>query len=255
VLDVLRDLLRRCDFAVEAAPRLRRDVAPEEPAALALAELALERGRHLVFPVRDEGGRELPDLVRLHRVLERRRVEVEEEERDRAAVHGGAVGDGTEVLGEGPPQRLLRLVGVAQPRERDVERLVALPLADVDRDLVVARHVDDAVDDLLQVGDVRVEQLGLGELVERGADLPPRMAVGAGLALAQQPVVLLLEDRDAVGALREGAAREPSEQKRRALKLSLRSPLAHHDVLDRLEVVDGTPVVAVVDVHDPLVAG
>ena len=177
---VVRHLLRRRHLAVEAAARLRRDVAPEEPPPLALAELPLEGGGHAVLPVGHEGLGEPARLLEVHRVLELVRVEVEEEERHRPAVDRGAEGHRPEGVGEGPPQRRLDLVGVAQPREGHVERLVARSPAALDHDLVVARHVHDALDDPLEVGGVGVEEVGLGEVVEGGPRLAPD--VGAGMA-------------------------------------------------------------------------
>ena len=66
--------------------------------------------------------------------------------------------------------------------------------------------------------------------------------------------MLLLEERDAVGALGEGPAGEAAEEEGEPLELPVLAPLAHGEVLDRLEVVDGRGVGAEVEVEDPVVA-
>ena len=251
---VVRHLRRRRHLAVEAAARLRRHVPAEEAPALALPELALEGDPDAVLPVGDEGLGEPARLLDVHRVLELVRVEVEDEERHRPAVHRGAEGHRAERVGEGAPQGRLDLVGVAQPREGHVEGLVARSLAALHHDLVVARHVHDALDDPLEVGGVRVEEVGLREVVEGGPGLAPDVGARDGPAALQETVLLLLEDRDAVGALGEGPAGKAAEQEGDPRELPVLAPLAHGEVLDRLEVVDGRGVRAEVEVEDPVVA-
>ncbi len=253
--DVIGHLLGGGGLAVEAAPRLRGDEAPEQSPPLALSELPLQGFRHPILPLGDEGEGEAADFPGVDRTFEPGRVEVEQQQGHRPAVHRAAEGDGAESLGERPPERLLRLVGVAQPGEGDVEGLVARALSDVDRDLVVPRHVDDAVDDLLEVPNPGIEQLRLGEAVEGGSDLPPGVRAGQGLALPEQPTVLLLQEGDAVGALGEGAPGETAEEKGHPAEGAVGSPLAHPQVFDGLEVVDAGAVVAEVEVDDPVVAG
>jgi hypothetical protein len=247
-------LLRRGHLAVEPAARLRRHVAAEEAPPLPLPELLLEGGGHPVLPVGHERLGQPARLLDVHRVLELVRVEVEDEERHRSAVHRGAEGDRPEGGGERPAQRRLGLVRVAQAREGHVERLVARPAAALDHQLLVARDLDDLLDHALEVGGLRVEEVGLGEVVEGGARLTPAVRARDPAAALEDAVVLLLEQRNAVGALRERSAREAPEQQREAAEPAVLPPLAHGQVLDRLEVVDGGGVRTEVEIQDPVVA-
>ena len=189
----------------------------------------------------------------VHRVLEALGLEVEEQQAHRAAVLGGAEGDRAEGLGVSGAQVLLDPVGVAQPRERDAQGHVAGPAAGVHRDLVVRGHVDDAVDQLLQARGVGIEQLARREAVEQAADLAVGVAVGHRPALGQDPLLLLLQERDVCRLLREGALGEAALQERRRLQSAVRAPLPHNDVVDGLEVVDRRGVVAVVHLDDACV--
>ncbi len=168
-----RHLLGRGRLAVEAAPRLGSHVALEQAAALARAERGLERLGHVVFPGGHQRLGQAARLGRVDGVLELVRVEVEDQQRDRPGVDRGCERDRPEGIRERPAQRRLGLVGVAQPRERHVQRLVAGALADLDDDLLVARDLYDAADHALEVVDARVEQVGLREVVEGGPRLAP----------------------------------------------------------------------------------
>ncbi len=114
--------------------------------------------------------------------------------------------------------------------------------------------MDDALDDPLEVGGVRIEEVRLREVVEGGPGLPPHVRVGDPAAALEEAVLLLLEDRDPVGALGEGPAGEPAEEQGEALQLPVLAPLAQREVLDRLEVVDGRGAGAEVEVQDAVVA-
>jgi hypothetical protein len=253
--DVLGHLLGRRHLAVEAAAALLRDVAAEERPPFALAVGLLQRGRGAVFPGRDQVLGEGADDGGLERVFEPRGVEIVEEQAHRAEVLGGAEGDGAELVRERLGQVLLDPVGVTQPREGDGEGLVPRPLARVHGDLVVAGHVDDAVDDLLQRLDVRVEQLARGEAVEDGADLAVRERIGLRVAVLEQPVELFLQERDLAALLGEGALGQAAHEQRGLHEIAVRSPLPDGDVVDGLEVIDRGRGVAVVDVDDPKVVG
>jgi hypothetical protein len=102
----------------------------------------------------------------------------------------------------------------------------------VHRDLVVSGHVDDAVDDVLQAGGRGVEELALGEAVEEGADLPVDVAVLDVPAVREQPVVLLLQERDVRRLLGEGDLGQPAEEDRRS-RSSPRGPHSRTMTLSR----------------------
>ena len=123
---VVRHLVGRRHLAVEAAARLRRDVAPEQ-APRPRARRTPSRGRRATrsSQLGHERLGQPARLVEVHRVLELVLVEVEDEEGHRPAVHRGAERHRAERVREGAPQRRLDLVGVAQPREGHVEGLVA----------------------------------------------------------------------------------------------------------------------------------
>ena len=250
-----RHLLGRGDLAVEAAARLVGHVAAEQAPPLALAELAVERRGHPVLPGRHQRLGQAARLGRVHRVLERGLVEVEDQERDGPAVDRGREGDRTEGVLERAPQAGLDLVRVAQARERHVECLVSGTPAALHHQLLVACDLHDLLDHALDVVDPGVEEVGLREVVEGGARLTPGVRVRDAAAALEDPVVLLLEQRDAVGALRERTAREAPEQQRQAAQPAVLAPLAHREVLDRLDVVDRRGVGAEIEVQDRAVPG
>ncbi len=182
-------------------------------------------------------------------------VEVEDEQGDHAHVGPGVERDRAEGLAERRLQVLLDAVRVAQVRERHRHRFVALAGAGRHHDLGVARHVDHAIDQRLERGDVGVEQLAARHVVEQR----PRLAIGVRVlrlaAPLEQPGQLLPHQRHVLRLGGERALGQPAEQQRGGQQGALRAPLADDDVVDRLEVVDGLGVGAVVDVDDALVLG
>ena len=146
-----------------------------------------------------------------------------------------------------------RLRGPAALGEPDPHRAVRRAPADGGDDLVVARDVDQLVDDLLERRRVGVEELALREVVEEGPGRAVAVRVLRLAAVLEQPGELLPEERDRLRLRGEGALGEPAEEEGRGLETAVCAPLPDDDVVDRLEVVDGARVVAEVDVDDPVV--
>ena len=111
-------------------------------------------------------------------------------------------------------QILFGLVRVVEVGERDRDRHVAGSLAAGDDDLVVARHVDHAIDRGLERGHVGVEQLAAGEVIEQRARFPIGVRVARLPALCQHRRKLLFDQRDVLRFGREGALGEPADQER-----------------------------------------
>ena len=137
--------------------------------------------------------------------------------------------------------------------ERDPHRAVRGALADGDDDLVVARDVDQPVDDLLERRHVGVEELALREVVEEGPGRAVDVRVLRLAAVLEEPRELLPEERDRLRLRGERALGQAAEQEGRGLEPAVGAPLPDDDVVDRLEVVDGARVVPEVDVDDPVV--
>ena len=250
---ILRHVLGARRLAVHAAARLAADVAREEPPALGRAVGLLEGDGDAILPGRDHALDDGVHLRDVDRVLEPALVEVEDEQGDHAHVGPGVERDRAEGLAQRPLQVLLDAVRVVQVRERHRHRLVALAGPRRHHDLGVARHVDHAVDERLERGGVGVEQLAARHVVEERARLAVGVRVLRGAAALEQPGQLLPHQRDVLRLGGERALGQAAEQQRRRLERAVGAPLADHDVVDRLEMVDGLGVGAVVDVDDALV--
>ena len=248
IVDVLHDLRGLRGLAVEAGEALF--VPAEELPSRALAHRLHEGGGHAVLPGGEPALHDPPHRVRLQRLLEARAVEVVDEQADRSEVGGGRERDRPELAGQGLAEVLLRLVRVAHAGEGDGQGRVPLATPRVHRDLVVPRHVDDAVDDVLEARGGGVEQLALREAVEEGADLAIDVAVGQVAAVHEQPVVLLPEERDVRRLLGERDLGQPPEEHRGFEQLARLAPLAHDHVVEGVDVVQRGGVVREVDVHD-----
>ena len=155
--------------------------------------------------------RDLAHLVDVDWMLEICFIEVEEQQRDDAEVGPRIEGDRAERLLERPSQIFFGLVRVVEVGERDGHGHVAGTLTPRDHDLVVARHVDQAVDRRLERRHVRVEQLAAGEMIEERARLAIAVRVAFLAALGQHRGQLLLHQRHVLRFGGEGALRQAAE--------------------------------------------
>ena len=254
-LEILGHFLGPGGLAVEAAARLGPYVALEQAPAFDRPERLLERRADAVLPCGDDALGDLAHLVDVDWMLEIYFIEVEEQQRDDAKVGPRIEGDGAERLLERPSQIFFRLVGVVKVGERDGDGHVAGTLTPRDHDLVVARHVDEAADRLLERRHVRVEQLATGEMIEERAGLAIAVRVALLAALGQHRGQLLLHQRHVLRFGREGALRKAASQQRGGGNRSVRLPLANDNVVDRLEMMNRLCPWTVVDVDDAVVTG
>ena len=250
---VFRHVLGRGRLAVEAASRFVLHVADEQTASFEWAEDVFERVRHAIRPGRDHAPGDLLDALDVDRVLEGRGVEVEQQQRPGAAVRQRGERDRAEFGRQRVAELLLDAVRRPQNGEGDRHRVVLRPLPRRHGDLVVARHFDHRFDDRLQLVGAGVEQLALRQAVEDGAHLAVDVRVRHRVDERVQPGQLLAQERDVQRPAGERALGEAPEDQRRPRPGAVRAPLAHDDVVDRLEVMDRRRVVAVVDVDDAVV--
>ena len=237
-LEILGHFLGSGGLAIQAAACLGAYVALEQAPAFDRPERLLERRADAVLPGGDDPLGDLAHPVDVDWMLEICFIEVEEQQRNDAEVGPRIEGDGAERLLERPPQIFFRLVGVVKVGERDGDGHVAGALTPRDHDLVVARHVDEAADHLLERRYVRVEQLATREMIEERARLAIAVRVARLAAPGQHRGQLLLHQRHVLRFGREGALREAANQQRGGGNRSVRLPLTNDNVVDRLEMMN-----------------